>query len=493
MILFEILRKINRHIKQYHKRKAGRYLSPVRRFERVFPLKNERVCAMTFDDGPSALPPNPPTISRVELVGEATPLGLTHTLMKTLEKYDAVGTFDCVGGTHENYPDKRGKLNTAKWGGTTHDHYPDFEKDSLAGIINQPDLGKLILDKGHNMANHGGRHVIFGPMRLIYDTRASLATLDAVLEDLTLFHNYAYEHFKHVPRLSRPPHYIDGIKGGLSAYDAYAMMGYQYMAASFDGGGWKPSKGNYEEDVEAMVAPLRQALEKDENALNGQIIFQKDGCNMSLQTPIADALDHQLALLKAYDYKVIGVEELIQTSPFEDFGEGMLNFEEAKALDRAGFIVGYKNNSFQPERQLTFGELVTMTTPKDLYVALAALKSKFLRVDFDYDKWALEAIKSTQVSVRTNHPYYWNFKYAKKQGYLEAEDGKWDINDPVDSTMAIRYLNQVLIAHGVQLSDKTNEMRNHLCNQLKTTDQRPLTRQAILPLLLSTLKSVNLM
>lgn len=493
MVLFEILRKINRHIKHYHKRKAGRYLSPVRRVERVFPLRDERVCAMTFDDGPSALPPNPPTIGRLEFADEDTPMGLTEVLMTTLEKYDAIGTFDCVGGTHENYPDKRGKINTAKWGGTAHDHYPDFDKDLLAGIINQPDLGKRILEKGHNMANHGGRHVIFGPMKLIYDTRASLATLDAVLEDLTLFHNYAFEHFNHSPRLSRPPHYIDGIKGGLSAYDAYAMMGYQYMAASFDGGGWKPSKGNYEADVEVMVAPLKQALENDENALNGQIIFQKDGCNMSLQTPIADALGHQLALLKAYGYKVIGVEELIERSPFEDYGEGMLNFEEARALDRAGFILGYRNNSFQPERKLTFGELVTMTTPKDLYVALTALKSKHLRVDFNYDMWDIKAIESIPVRVRSSHPYYWNFKYAKKQGYLEAEHGKWDINDLVDANMAIDYLDQVLIAHDVVLSDQEQASRSLLCDQLKGNGQKTLTRKAVLPLLSATLKSVKLM
>ncbi len=419
MILFEILRKINRHIKQYHKRKAGTYLSSVRRIERVYPLSQERVCAMTFDDGPSALAPNPlrsqmgvsKNIDHLE-----DELGLTAVLINTLDKYGAVGTFDCVGGTQDNYPDKRGNINTAKWGGTAHDHYPDFDKDHLAGIINQPELGKLILDKGHNMANHGGRHVIFGPMKLIYDSRASLASLDAVLEDLTLFHNFAYEKYQHSPKLSRPPHYIDKIKGGLSAYEAYAMMGYQYMAASFDGGGWKPSKGNYEDDVKSMIDPMKKALESDPNALNGQIIFQKDGCNMSLQTPIADALDPQLALLKHYGYKVIGVEALLEQSPFEDFGEGMLHFELAKEIENAGFIVGYKNNSFQPDRILTFGELVTMTTPKDLYVALTKLKSKYLRLDFDYEAWEVEKIEAAHVKIRHSHPYYWNFKYAKYKG-----------------------------------------------------------------------------
>ncbi len=490
MILFEILRKINRYVKQNNKRKAGIYLSPVRRIERVYPLLNARVCAMTFDDGPSALPPNPPKATDKE-----TTQGLTEDLMDTLEKYDAVGTFDCVGGTQENYPDKRGKLHTAKWGGVAHDHYPDYEKDQFAGILNQPELGMRVLHRGHEMANHGGRHVLFGPMRLIYDSRVSLASLENVLEDLTLFHNFAYTHFKHTPTLSRPPHYIDGIRGGLNAYDVYAMMGYQYMAASFDGGGWKPSKGDYRADVEAMVLPIKQVLESDANALNGQIIFQKDGCNMSLQTPIADALDPQLQILKEKGYKVIGVDALIKESPFEDYGEGHVAFEDARDLINAGFIVAYKNNSFQPQRTLTFGELVVMTTPKDLFVALTALKSNQLRVDFDYAKWHVEEIEKVKVKVRTSHPYYWMFKYAKKQGYLETFSDRWDINDPVDAEMCIQYLDQVLTAHQVCLTDLSADEqsdRDHLRAELLKMKANPLKRVDVLPLLRATLKSVKL-
>lgn len=497
MILFEILRKINRYIKQNNKRRAGIYLSPVRRIERVYPLLNERVCAMTFDDGPSALPPNPLPSNRIPQVNSKsnkdTALGLTEVLMNTLEKYDAVGTFDCVGSTRENYPDKRGKRHTAKWGGTAHDHYPDFEKDQFAGVLNQPELGEAILQRGHEMANHGGRHVIFGPMRLIYDSRVSLATLESVLEDLTLFHNFVYSQYKHTPTLSRPPHYIDGIRGGLNAYDVYAMMGYQYMAASFDGGGWKPSKGIYSEDVEAMVLPIKKVLESDENALNGHIIFQKDGCNMSLQTPIADALDPQLQILEEKGYKVIGVNELVKRSPFEDYGEGHIHFEEAKDLINAGFIVAYKNNSFQPQRVLTFGELVAMTTPKDLFVALTALKSKQLRVDFDYSKWHVGEIESAHVKVRTSHPYYWMFKYAKKQGYLGAFSDRWDINDPVDAEMCIQYLDHVLAAHQTELSETEQRERDDLCSKLKKVTKSPLKRVDILPLLKATLKSVKLM
>ncbi|MBF4695390.1 polysaccharide deacetylase family protein [Fusibacter ferrireducens] len=502
MIVFEILRKINRYIKQSKKSKAGIYLSPVRRIERVYPLLNERVCAMTFDDGPSALPPNPPR-SNATLASASSQmdnmsngvgsLGLTETLMTILEKYNAVGTFDCIGGTQENYPDKRGKLHTAKWGGTAHDHYPDFERDQFAGILNQPELGKSVLQRGHEMANHGGRHVIFGPMRLIYDSRTSLSSLESVLEDLTLFHNFAHEQFNHTATFSRPPHYIDGIKGGLNAYDVYAMMGYQYMAASFDGGGWKPSKGQYNEDVEAMVSPLRKSLDADANTLNGQIIFQKDGCNMSLQTPIADALEPQLQILKEKGYKVIGVGELVKRSPFEDYGEGHAHFEDARTLINAGFIVAYKNNSFQPQRILTFGELVAMTTPKDLFVALTALKTKQLRVDFDYAKWHVDKIEAAFVKVRTTHPYYWMFKYAKKQGYLGQYMDQWDIDDSMDAHRCIQYLDHVLKAHQVELNTDQQQERARLCSELMKMATPSLKRVEILPLLKATLESAKLL
>ncbi len=487
MILFEILRKINRHVKRQKKIRAGRYLSPVRRIERVYPLKGERVCAMTFDDGPSALPPSPP-------VEKSEEKGLTEVLMDTLDRHEAVGTFDCVGSTHENYPDKRGKLHTAKWGGTAHDHYPDFERDHMAGIINQPELGSKILARGHEMANHGGRHVIFGPMKLIYDSREALKDLPDVLSDLTLFHNFAYDTFGKSPTFSRPPHYIDGIRGRYSAYDAYAHMGYQYMAASFDGGGWKPSKGNYEEDVNLMVTPMEKALSENPNSLNGQIIFQKDGFNMSLQTPIAHALERQLELLKSNGYRVIGVDALVSMSPFEDYGEGHENFEMARDLVNAGFIVAYQNNSFQPDRLLTFGELVTMTTPKDLHVALSKLEGFPLRSDFDYEAWDLERIQEAKVMLRRSHPYFWHFKYAVSKGYLSEIRSDWDVDDKVNPMLLKAYLTGVIRGYA-QTAFEENQVRacELLLEKLEGRKEAQMTREEVLPFLYETLKSVNLL
>lgn len=95
------------------------YLSPVRRIERV--ATTERLCAMTFGDGPCRLPANPDRFG-------GNPLALV--LAGKLERYNAKGTFDVVGDTSANYPDKAGKHGSASWSGIAYDHYPDFGKDA---------------------------------------------------------------------------------------------------------------------------------------------------------------------------------------------------------------------------------------------------------------------------------------------------------------------------------------------------------------------------
>ena len=129
MIVFELLRKVNRHVKDYKKRNAGKYLAPVRRIERVYPLNNSKWCAMTFDDGPSSVPPNPylseADLKRIGLDPKNTSAGLSEVIKATLNTFDGKGTFDSIGTTEENYPDERRKINPAKWGGQIHDHYTD--------------------------------------------------------------------------------------------------------------------------------------------------------------------------------------------------------------------------------------------------------------------------------------------------------------------------------------------------------------------------------
>ena len=135
---------------------------------------------------------------------------------------------------------------------------------------------------------------------------------------------------------------------------------------SFDGAGWQPL-ATYEDEVEAMVAPLRRALEADPDSLNGQIIFQKDGCSMSERTPVADALPRQLELLTQYGYRVITVSALLARSPFEDLPSHCPEMDDIRFLLSRGQVIGYRSNTFSPSRRLTADEFYIMAADPAIF------------------------------------------------------------------------------------------------------------------------------
>ena len=325
-------------------------MSPVRRIEKVFPPKGGRFVAMTFDDGPDAL-----TV-------EGRESGLTDIILDELRRCGDKVTFDVIGSTAGNYPDEKGADGTFMWSGNAYDHYPCFGMDELAGAKNRPELVEKILSDGHEISNHGSTHTLFGRMRAVYGARRHFDTLPQVIGDLDDLHSYMLDKFGYKMRLGRPAHYIDRIPDGSDAYDAYRVMGYNYMAASFDGAGWQP-RDTYDLEVRDMVEPLARALDSDPNALNGQIIFQKDGCNMARRTPIADALPQQLKILHDLGYKVVSVSELLDMSPFEDLDPDAEEAGAVKYLLDRGHTVGYKNNTFGGARTVT---------PEELYIMLAS-------------------------------------------------------------------------------------------------------------------------
>lgn len=355
MILYEWARKVNHKRKAMLKERQSRILSPVRRIERVHPIPGERLCAMTFDDGPMNLPPCPDVSGGVPL---------TQYLADTLMRYGCRATFDVVGDTGENYPDEPGEKDGFYWGGVKWDHYPAFGQDAFGGAKNCPELIDYLLKNGFELSNHGYQHRIFGPSA-VYRKRVPMADFPAVETDLRRLHACIAEQHDYTMKLSRPPHYIDGIPGGYDSYDAYDLLGYHYMAASFDGKGWMPEKESYEQDVEGMVAPLRAALEADPEALNGQIIFQKDGCNMSGKTPIASALPLQLELLREYGYTVVSVGELLRRSRFEDLSPDDPCYAAAAALDEARIPVAFRTNVFRRDDPFTFEQLCLALFPRE--------------------------------------------------------------------------------------------------------------------------------
>lgn len=400
MFIYDMARRVKSVIKDYKKQHDCEFLSPVRRIERTAPVAGRRICAMTFDDGPSDIETNP----------RISDDGLTLSLLKTLESFGARGTFDVIGTTEDNYPDVPGKHGSFSWGGMKYDHYPDIDKDLRGGAKNRPDLIARILEGGHEITNHGYRHILFGHPKLVYGARACFKNVHEVIDDIMTLQTLLHENHGYEMRLGRPPHYVDKIPDGKNSYDAYRYAGYQYLAASFDGGGWHPSCGDTKKDADAMVEPLKAALAKNADALNGQIIFQKDGFSMSRHTPVAEALPLQLQVLSDYGYEVVTVSELLAASPFTD-----VVCDDAAALANAGYTVAYRNNSLLPGRALTFGELVMMSAPpKEMLSAYRRLADNgFLTDTFDVSG-------VSKYGISPKHPYFLAYEHALSHGALKA-------------------------------------------------------------------------
>lgn len=397
-------KKVKHHFQDQIRENTPVYLSPVRRIEQV--ALDQRVCAMTFDDGPCRLPANPD-----EFGGKP----LTLVLAETLEKYGAVGSFDVVGDTSGNYPDVAGKHGSASWGGVAYDHYPDFGKDNHGGALHCPELVERLLAGGHEITSHTYSHVLFGKKNLVYGKRHTLTGLDPVVADLQKLHTLMKDKYGYTITLSRPPHYVDGIAGGFNSYDAYAKMGYQYMAASFDGAGWLPL-ATYEAEVEATWKPIEQKLKEDPDYFRGQIIFQKDGYNMARRSPIAHGLKKQLQLLTDKGYKVVTVSQLMALSPFLDLPQSDPRAGLAKKLLEAGWCPAYRDNTLRVDSPLTRGELAMMAygwESVDTRIALVKGEDKL--------PWA---------DLKPTHPYAGPLLAAFRAGAMAPHGDKIDCDSP---------------------------------------------------------------
>ena len=374
-------------------REAAPHISYTRRIERV--STPERICAMTFDDGPMDMPASPD-----QFHGRA----LTDLILDALAEFDAKGTFDVIGDTGMNYPDKAGKEGSAAWGGIRYDHYPDIHQDEHGGVVHNDRLIRRMLDEGHQITNHGYRHILFGKKSVVYGKRVHYGSVHSAVGDLRRLDDWMRDHYKYEITMGRPPHYVDALNGGFTSYDVYDRMGYQYLAASFDGAGWLPStkkdREALEEEIVAMTTPIRAALLKDPDFFCGQIIFQKDGYNMSRRTPVAWGLPLQLEILHQYGYRVVTVEELMKECPFADISrETPLCEKMARLAQRRGVV--YSDNRLRLEDRMTMGELAMLLAPKEEAMDL---------------RWA--RMRRDKKNV---HPYYGAVAWCKRERILPRD------------------------------------------------------------------------
>ncbi len=348
--------RIGKKLKKYIMPKEKPCVSYVRRIERV--KTKERVAAMTFDDGPMNMPCVPSAFSGVEHGDKP----LTSVLLDTLDKYGAKGTFDVIGYTGDNYPDACGPVGSPSWGGVRYDHYPDYKKDACAGVEHQGEFVRRMIEGGHQVTNHGYRHIIFGKKPFVYGKRVHFNGIDEVVSDISRLDSMLLEKYNYKITMSRPPHYVDKIDGGFTSYDAYAVMGYQYMAASFDGAGWLPS--DIESEVAEMTEPIKRKIEEDADFFCGQIIFQKDGYNMAKRTPVAFGLERQLDILTKAGYKIVTVNELLEYSEFADVGRDDPDYEKFASLIKK-HAIAYSDNTLKPDEIMTAGELAMLVAPRE--------------------------------------------------------------------------------------------------------------------------------
>ena len=335
--------------------------SRVRRISAVAPPA-ERLVAITFDDGPTR--------------------GITEQVLETLERCGARGTFDIIGSTADNYPDTAGRAGTPLWSGRRYDHYAAFGRDGEAGLRAQPDLVRRIAAGGHEVSNHSYRHLAFGPEHLVYRGRHAHEGAAAALEDQRRLHDACRALLGQAPRLGRPPHYIDRTPDGWSAYDLYDAMGYQYLAASLDLGGWRRSRNSRAATVDDALAALRTQLRTDPAALSGQVLFAKDGYNMSLQPVVCWALPLQLELLAAAGYRVVTVSELLESSPFADVPPTDPAAAAARRLLAAGVPCAFRDNTLRVEGPLRRGELAAwLAGPVSPPALLGAADGRHARPD----------------------------------------------------------------------------------------------------------------
>lgn len=276
-------------------------IKPVTRIDHVDPKVGKYV-ALTFDDGPCSK----------DFAGRGK--GVTECILDILKEYDVKATFNIIGSTSENRPDGQGEPGDVDWFGTKYDHFPCVGKDSLGGAVNHPEIVKRMIEEGHELSNHGYRHIPYGKLSGKLSKREFFRNSADALDDLQRLHVFIEHRFGYKMRLAKAPHGAEYFEDGKTVDDVYKNMGYKYIGASYKADSMS-SKENYQADVESAVLPMVKILETNPDAFCGKIIAFRDGCNASMRTPILDSLPKQIELLKKYGYAFVTISDLLILRP----------------------------------------------------------------------------------------------------------------------------------------------------------------------------------
>lgn len=396
-------KKVKQTLQRSLKIKEVPLLSPVRRIASV--NTEERICAITFENGPVLLPPAP-------LSPDTCHKGVTEWILDILEEFHAKGTFFVVGDTSRNYPDTMGKLGTMSWFGHKYDHYPAIHQDQQGGVVHSTALVNRMISEGHEIGNHSFSHRLFGAGQS--GNREFYESFQEVEEDARLLHEYMRKKHNYTMKIARPPHNLNKIQGGFHAFDLYHKFGYQYIASSFDGAGVFPEK-NYDSEVKQCYFSMAQLLGEDSDYFCGQIIKLPDGFNLSGRSPVVEGLRKQLALLQRYGYEIVTVSELLERSAFSDVGIEVKSAEIAKNLLKRDKCLVYRDNTLRLYQLLTLGELAMIFFGVEQEVQRQSMLGNYHQLPLFRD-------------VPFCHPYRGAVEFAVKEGYFPKNEVSFGIN-----------------------------------------------------------------
>ena len=318
----------------YSDAKMGRILSRQRVIRRVA-APWERTVAWVFEYSPTIAPTQE---------GRG---GFTEQLLDLMREYGARATFGVFGSTAENYPDEPDARGNKHSGGKKYAHIPAFGLDDMAGAEAGADVVRRIAREGHEPANYTYRCLPYSPDREL-KLRESWRGAEDAERDLRRLHDLVYRLTHFNMRFSRPPLDIDALTDGTESFDIYERMGYHRLAPGIEYGTGGPEP----------LGSMTVALEREPTALSGAIIARRDGT-----APDLESIRAELELFESHGYRVLTVGELMERSAFEDVPRTLDCFDAVNALDRAGFTVGFRNNKFYPEREITPAELDVFLAP----------------------------------------------------------------------------------------------------------------------------------